>query len=100
MFYSDFNFLLDKILIKMSFNESCPQILLGKPINIFLYSKWKARVARLKYEKIAKFEANYSQNSRGKLKNSQKLATFLKFKRLESQNYKSLFLVEFIKLHF
>jgi hypothetical protein len=58
------------------------------------------RVARLKYEKIAKFEAKYSQNSRGKLKNSQKLATFLKFKRLESQNYRSLFWVEFIKLHF
>ncbi len=50
-----------------------------------------ARVARLKYEKIAKFEAKYSQNSQGKLKNSQKLAKFLKFKRLESQNYRSHF---------
>ena len=34
------------------------------------------RVARLKYEKIAKFDAKNSQNSQLKLKNSHKLATF------------------------
>jgi hypothetical protein len=34
------------------------------------------RVARLKYEKIAKFDVKNSQNSHLKLKNSHKLATF------------------------
>jgi hypothetical protein len=33
-------------------------------------------VARLKYEKIAKFDAKNSQNSQLNLKNSHKLATF------------------------
>ena len=35
-----------------------------------------SRVARLKYEKIAKFDVKNSQNSHLKLKNSHKLATF------------------------
>ena len=83
-------------LIKIQKNT---QLLILQCHKIKCHKQLPSRVARLKFEKIAKFNAKNSQNSQMKIKNSHKLATFYNLRTTDMWHNSLLFVLLYMLFH-